>query len=88
MLFRSLAEKLAPFRAEVDASSDTLGKRIRNAEVEKIPFVIVFGDKESDESLAIRGHGGEQTTLSLADFRGKLATLDPWQAGAEPSLTS
>ena len=83
-----LAAKLAPYRAEVDDSSDTLGKRIRNAEVEKIPYVIVFGDKESDESLAIREHGGEQTTLSLADFRGKLATLDPWQAGAEPSLTS
>jgi threonyl-tRNA synthetase len=56
--------------------------------MEKIPFVIVFGDKESDESLAIREHGGEQTTLSLADLRAKLAKLDPWQAGAEPSLTS
>jgi threonyl-tRNA synthetase len=83
-----LAEKLAPYRVEVDDSNDTLGKRIRNAEVAKIPYVIVFGDKESDESLAIREHGGEQTTLSLADLRAKLATLDPWQAGAEPSLTS
>jgi threonyl-tRNA synthetase len=83
-----LAAKLAPYRVEVDDSSDTLGKRIRNAEVEKIPFVIVYGDKESDESLAVREHGGEQTTLSLPDFRAKLATLNPWQAGAEPSLTS
>ena len=83
-----LAEKLAPYRVEVDASDDTLGKRIRNAEVEKIPFVIVYGDKESDESLAIREHGGKQTTLSLADLRAKVATLKPWQAGAEPSLTS
>jgi threonyl-tRNA synthetase len=65
-----------------------VGKRIRNGEVAKIPYVIVYGDKESDESLAIREHGGEQTTLSLADFRAKLATLSPWQAGAEPSLTS
>jgi threonyl-tRNA synthetase len=85
---KALAEKLAPYRVEVDDSNDTLGKRIRNAEVEKIPFVIVFGDKESDEALAIREHGGEQTTLSLADLRAKLATLNPWQAGAEPSLTS
>jgi len=83
-----LAARLAPHRVEVDDSSDTLGKRIRNAEVEKIPYVIVYGDKESDESLAIREHGGEQTTLSLADLRAKLATLRPWQAGAEPSLTS
>jgi threonyl-tRNA synthetase len=85
---RALAEQLAPYRVEVDASDDTVGKRIRNGEVAKIPYVIVYGDKESDDSLAIREHGGEQTTLSLADFRAKLATLDPWQAGAEPSLTS
>jgi threonyl-tRNA synthetase len=84
----ALAERLAPYRVEVDDSDDTVGKRIRNGEVAKIPYVIVYGDKESDESLAIREHGGEQTTLSLADFREKLATLDPWQAGAEPSLTS
>ena len=84
----ALAAKLAPYRVDVDDSNDTLGKRIRNGEVEKIPYLIVYGDKESDESLAIREHGGEQTTLSLADLRAKLATLDPWQAGAEPSLTS
>jgi threonyl-tRNA synthetase len=84
----ALAEKLAPYRIEVDASDDTVGKRIRNAEVAKIPYVVVYGAKESDDSLAIREHGGEQTTLSLGDLRAKLATLNPWQAGAEPSLTS
>ena len=47
-----------PYRVEVDESDETVGKRIRNAEVEKIPYVIVYGDKESDESLAIREHGG------------------------------
>ncbi len=84
----ALAVELAPYRVEVDASSDTLGKRIRNAEVEKIPFAVVYGDRESDEALAIREHGGGQTTQSLVDFRANLATLSPWQAGAEPSLTS
>jgi threonyl-tRNA synthetase len=84
----ALAAKLAEYRVEVDDSDDTVGKRIRNAEVEKIPFVVVYGDKESDESLAIRERGGDQTTLSLAEFQAKLATLSPWQAGAEPSLTS
>ena len=83
-----LAERLRPYRVEVDDSDETVGKRIRNAELEKIPFVIVFGDKESDEALAIREHGGGQSTESLGEFRGRLATLDVWQAGAEPSLTS
>jgi threonyl-tRNA synthetase len=83
-----LARRLAPHRVEVDASSETLGKRIRNGEVEKIPFLVVYGDKESDEALAIREHGGGQSTRALDEFRADLATLDPWQAGAEPSLTS
>ena len=66
---RELAEKLAPYRVEVDESDETVGKKIRNAEVEKIPFVIVFGDKESDASLAVREHGGGQSTQSLAELR-------------------
>ncbi|HLM37647.1 MAG TPA: threonine--tRNA ligase [Gaiellaceae bacterium] len=70
-----LAEQLAGFRVEVDERDETVGKRIRDAEVEKIPFVIVFGDKESEESLAVREHGGAQSTKSLDEFRSYLATL-------------
>jgi threonyl-tRNA synthetase len=79
---RALAARLDDYRVEVDASDDTVGKRIRNAELDKIPFVVVYGSKESDESLAIREHGGEQTTHSLTELREMLATLIPWQAGA------
>jgi threonyl-tRNA synthetase len=70
-----LAGKLTGFRVEVDERDETVGKRIRDAEVEKIPFVIVFGDKESEESLAVRERGGEQSTKSLDEFRAHLATL-------------
>ena len=83
-----LVRRLDPYRGDVDDSDDTVGKRIRTAEVQKVPYVIVYGDKESDEALAIRERGGGQETLSLAEFQAKLATLVPWQAGAEPSLTS
>ena len=55
------------FRVEIDDRDETLGKRIRDAEVEKVPFVVVYGDRESDEALAVRERGGEQSTLSLAD---------------------
>ena len=71
----ALKEKLAGFRIEVDERDETVGKRIRDAEVEKIPFVIVFGDKESDEALAVRERGGEQSTKSLDEFRAQLANL-------------
>jgi threonyl-tRNA synthetase len=72
-----LAEKLkgAGYRVDLGEPTETIGKRIREAELEKIPFVVVYGDRESDESLAIRERGGGQSQESLADFLGKLATL-------------
>ncbi len=65
----------AGYRVDVGEPTETIGKRIRTAEMEKIPFVVVYGDRESEESLAVRSRGGEQETLSLADFVTKLATL-------------
>ena len=65
----------AGFRAEVAAPSETIGKRIRAAELEKIPVTVVYGDRESDESLAVRERGGDQQTLGLSELVAKLATL-------------
>jgi len=75
---RTAAEDLAdrlPYRVDVDESDETVGKKIRNAEVEKIPFVVVYGDKESDDALAVRGRGGEQWTESLEKLLERLETL-------------
>ena len=70
-----LTAKLGEYRVEVDERDETVGKRIRDSEVEKVPVVIVYGDKESDDSLAVRERGGEQSTKSLAELREQLATL-------------
>jgi threonyl-tRNA synthetase len=78
---QSLAGRL-PYRVDVDDSDETVGKKIRNAELEKIPFTVVYGDAESDASLAVRAHGGDQSTQSLAEFLESLAKLSPWQVGA------
>jgi threonyl-tRNA synthetase len=73
---RALAEKLADFRVEVDERDETVGKRIRDAEVEKVPYVVVYGDRESEESLAVRERGGGQSTRTLDDLVADLsATL-------------
>jgi threonyl-tRNA synthetase len=74
----AIVERLsaAGYRVDVGEPTETIGKRIRASELEKIPFTIVFGDRESDQSLAIRERGGEQTEESLADLLEKLATLD------------
>jgi threonyl-tRNA synthetase len=63
------------YRVDVGEPTETIGKRIREAELEKIPFTLVFGDRESDERLAIREHGGAQSEESLADLLARLATL-------------
>ena len=55
-----VADELAArgLRVDLDASEETIGKRIRNAELEKIPYVIVFGDKEERRGpLALRIRG-------------------------------
>jgi threonyl-tRNA synthetase len=70
-----LAERLPDYRVEVDERDETVGKRIRDAEVEKIPYVIVYGDRESDDALAVRRRGGEQSTLSLGALRADLAEV-------------
>ena len=76
----------AGLRVEVDARDETVGKRIRDAEVEKVPYVVVYGDRESRDSLAIRERGGVQSTKSLDELRDELlATLSAWQAGADSS---
>jgi threonyl-tRNA synthetase len=70
---RELAAKLPEFRVEVDERDETVGKRIRDAEVEKIPYVIVYGDRESEEALAVRERGGDQSTRSLDELVRELA---------------
>ena len=74
-LTRRLRE--AGYRAEVAEPTDTIGKRIRAAELDKIPFTVVYGDRESDESLAVRERGGEQSTLSLSELLARLEPLLP-----------
>jgi threonyl-tRNA synthetase len=75
------AEKLAHrlreagYRAETAEPTETIGKRIRAAELAKIPVTVVYGDRESDDSLAVRERGGEQLTLSLSSLLERLATL-------------
>jgi threonyl-tRNA synthetase len=70
-----LQEQLGNLRVDVDERDETVGKRIRDAEVEKIPYVVVYGDKESDASLAVRKRGGEQITLSLDALRAEISEV-------------
>jgi threonyl-tRNA synthetase len=54
-------------RAEIDDSDESLGKRIRNAEKQKIPYMLVAGEREAKEkTVAVRVRGQkEQETLKV-----------------------
>ena len=57
-------------RIEVDVNNETVGNKIRKAVNEKVPYMLVIGDKEMEsDKLAVRDRG-EQTTreISQADF--------------------
>jgi threonyl-tRNA synthetase len=60
----------AKVRAELEDSNDKVGYRLRNAQVQKIPFTLVLGDKEAEnESVTYRIYGSEkQVSVPLKDF--------------------
>jgi threonyl-tRNA synthetase len=57
-------------RALVDNRNETVGKKIREAEMNKIPYMIVVGENEENEGkITVRQHGGEDLGLiSIEDF--------------------
>lgn len=56
-------------RVTLDDSSDSLGKRIREAKTNKIPYVIVVGDKEIESNtLTIETRGEKLENISVTDF--------------------
>ena len=65
-------------RAELDESSEKLGAKIRDAQLQKIPYTLVVGDKEVEQkAVSPRRHGegkeAEMGTLPLAGFAEQLA---------------
>jgi threonyl-tRNA synthetase len=57
-------------RALVDNRSETIGKKIREAEMNKIPYMLILGEQEEKEGLvSIRKHGeGDLGTMTIAAF--------------------
>ena len=62
--------KAAGLRVEVDDKNEKLGARIRKAEMQKTPAMLVIGEKEAaagTASVRLR-HGGDAGTLPLEEF--------------------
>jgi threonyl-tRNA synthetase len=65
----------AGVRAEVDARTESVGRKIREAELRKVPYMLVVGDREAHEgAVAVRRHGaGDEGTQPLAEVAARLA---------------
>ncbi len=70
-----LKAELGDFRVEVDERTESIGRKIREAELRKIPFMLVVGDREVEERTAsVRRHKeGDQGALAVAELKAKLA---------------
>ena len=57
-------------RVEIDERNEKLGYRIREAQMEKVPYLLVLGKNEvADRTVSYRLHGEQQsTTVSMEDF--------------------
>ena len=57
-------------RGYIDNRNETIGKKIRDTEVKRIPFMLIIGEKEVDGKLvAVRKQGeGDQGSMSIEDF--------------------
>lgn len=68
---KSICDKLtaAGLRAETDLRSEKIGFKIREAQLEKIPYMIVVGEKEQETgTVSVRTRNGETITLSADEF--------------------
>tara|TARA_B100001741_G_scaffold199571_1_gene164669 strand:- start:583 stop:2529 length:1947 start_codon:yes stop_codon:yes gene_type:complete len=63
--------KISDIRAEIDDRSEKTGRKIRDAEVRKIPFMLIVGEREAGErKISVRRHGGEDLgSMSIEEFK-------------------
>ena len=57
-------------RGLIDNRSETIGRKIRDAEIEKIPYMLIIGEQETENnSISIRSHGGKDFgKMKVKDF--------------------
>ena len=65
------------FRSKVDDGSDSFAKKIRNAELMKVPYILIVGEKElSDNSVSVRVYKTkEQYTVSVSEFIAQMESV-------------
>ena len=62
------------FRVETDLRNEKIGYKIREAQTQKIPYMIIVGDKEAENgTISVRTRaGGDEGSMQVEDFIAKL----------------
>ena len=56
-------------RADLDDRSESVGKRIRDGQLQKVPYLLVVGDREQDaRAVSVRERGDEKGGMALDEF--------------------
>ncbi len=73
----------AGLRAEIDARSESVGRKIREAELRKVPYMLVLGEREAAEgTVSVRLHGGaDRGSVAVGDLARELAVRARARAG-------
>ena len=73
---KSIAKRLDKlgFRVETDLRNEKIGYKIREAQSQKIPYMIIVGDKEAENgTISVRTRsGGDEGAMSVESFVEKL----------------
>jgi threonyl-tRNA synthetase len=76
----SIADALAKkdVRMELDLRNEKIGFKIREARLQKVPYMVVVGDIEKENgTIAVRSRDGQQETMSVDDFIALVKSADP-----------
>jgi len=71
---KEVANKLKEYRVKIDDNNETIGKKIRNAEMEKVPYILVVGDVEKEKgTVSVRQRGKiDLGEISIDEFIKKI----------------
>ncbi len=90
--FNDYAEKVSEFlnnsdiRTETDLRNEKVGRKIRDNELKRIPFLLVVGDKEQQSgTVSVRAQGeGDRGAMTPAEFVSHIQTLVAEETGEQP----
>jgi threonyl-tRNA synthetase len=61
--------RVAGLRADLDDRSESVGKRIRDGQLQKVPYLLVVGDREQEaRAVAVRARGDETGAVPVEQF--------------------